>query len=79
MSGNPIIQDGKLVGEVTHVLVNDLTRGYGVFNESQTARSSEVDSSWLGRSRIIDLVGANVPVFFCDFVIQSVKQTGISK
>lgn len=33
MSGSPIIQDGKLVGAVTHVLVNDPTRGYGVFAE----------------------------------------------
>lgn len=31
MSGSPIIQDGKLVGAVTHVFVNDPTRGYGVF------------------------------------------------
>ena len=33
MSGSPIIQDGKLVGAVTHVQVNDLTRGYGIFIE----------------------------------------------
>ena len=33
MSGSPIIQDGKLVGAVTHVLVNDPTRGYGIFIE----------------------------------------------
>lgn len=31
MSGAPIIQDGKFVGAVTHVLVNDPTKGYGVF------------------------------------------------
>ncbi|HVJ47865.1 SpoIVB peptidase [Desulfitobacterium sp.] len=31
MSGSPIIQDGKFVGAVTHVFVNDATRGYGVF------------------------------------------------
>lgn len=31
MSGSPIIQDGKLVGAVTHVLVNDPTMGYGIF------------------------------------------------
>ncbi|XWX60847.1 SpoIVB peptidase [Desulfitobacterium sp. AusDCA] len=31
MSGSPIIQDGKIVGAVTHVFVNDATRGYGVF------------------------------------------------
>lgn len=33
MSGSPIIQNGKLVGAVTHVFVNDPTRGYGVFVE----------------------------------------------
>ena len=33
LSGSPIIQDGKLVGAVTHVLVNDPTRGYGIFIE----------------------------------------------
>ena len=31
MSGSPIVQDGKLVGAVTHVFVNDAERGYGVF------------------------------------------------
>ena len=31
MSGSPIIQNGKFVGAVTHVLVNDPTAGYGVF------------------------------------------------
>lgn len=30
MSGSPILQNGKLVGAVTHVLVNDPTRGYGI-------------------------------------------------
>ena len=33
MSGSPIIQDDKLIGAVTHVLVNDPTRGYGIFIE----------------------------------------------
>lgn len=33
MSGSPIIQDGKLVGAVTHVFVNDPTSGYGVHIE----------------------------------------------
>lgn len=33
MSGSPIIQNGRLVGAVTHVLVNDSTRGYGIFIE----------------------------------------------
>ena len=33
MSGSPIIQDGKLVGAVTHVLISDPTKGYGIFIE----------------------------------------------
>ena len=31
MSGSPIIQDGKLVGAVTHVFLNDATKGFGLF------------------------------------------------
>ncbi len=34
MSGSPILQDGKLVGAVTHVFVKDSTRGYGIFIEN---------------------------------------------
>ena len=34
MSGSPIIQDGKLIGAVTHVLVDDPTQGYGIFIEN---------------------------------------------
>ena len=34
MSGSPILQNGKLVGAVTHVFVNDPTRGYGIFIEN---------------------------------------------
>ena len=34
MSGSPIIQNGKLVGAVTHVLINDPTSGYGIFVEN---------------------------------------------
>lgn len=34
MSGSPIIQNGKLVGAVTHVFVNDPTKGYGIFIEN---------------------------------------------
>lgn len=40
MSGSPIIQDGKLVGAVTHVLVNDPTRGYGIFIENMLEAAS---------------------------------------
>jgi len=34
MSGSPILQDGRLIGAVTHVFINDPERGYGVFIES---------------------------------------------
>ena len=31
MSGSPIIQNGKLIGAVTHVFVNDATKGFGIY------------------------------------------------
>ena len=34
MSGSPIIQNGRLIGAVTHVFVDDPTRGYGIFIEN---------------------------------------------
>lgn len=37
MSGSPIVQNGRIVGAVTHVLVNDPTRGYGIFIENMLA------------------------------------------
>jgi stage IV sporulation protein B len=42
MSGSPIIQDGKLVGAVTHVFVNDPTRGYGIFAENMLTQSKAI-------------------------------------
>jgi len=36
MSGSPIVQNGKLIGAVTHVFVNDPTRGYGIAIENMT-------------------------------------------
>ena len=40
MSGSPLIQDGKLIGAVTHVLVNDPTMGYGIFIENMLDAAS---------------------------------------
>ena len=34
MSGSPIIQDGKIIGVITHVIVNDPKKGYGIFIEN---------------------------------------------
>ena len=42
MSGSPILQNGKLAGAVTHVLVNDPTRGYGIFSENMLGNCEKV-------------------------------------
>ena len=42
MSGSPILQDGRLVGAVTHVLIGDPTRGYGIFLENMLTELSSV-------------------------------------
>ncbi len=39
MSGSPIIQDGKIVGAVTHVFINDSARGYGISIQNMLANS----------------------------------------
>lgn len=40
MSGSPILQNGRIVGAVTHVLINDPTRGYGVLAEQMLRQAS---------------------------------------
>ena len=45
MSGSPIIQDGKLVGAVTHVFVSDPTRGYGILIEDMLEEANELIES----------------------------------
>lgn len=45
MSGSPIIQNNRVVGAVTHVLVNDPTRGYGIFIE------------WMVQNTLEDAIG----------------------
>ena len=42
VSGSPIIQNGKLIGAVTHVLVDDPTKGYGIFAENMLATAQQV-------------------------------------
>ncbi len=41
MSGSPIIQNGKLIGAVTHVFVQDSTKGYGIFIENMLSSSED--------------------------------------
>jgi stage IV sporulation protein B len=47
MSGSPIIQDGKLIGAVTHVFVNDPTSGYGCFIEWMLQDAGVLDKETL--------------------------------
>lgn len=42
MSGSPIIQNGKFIGAITHVLVNSPEEGYGVFGDIMIKQSKEV-------------------------------------
>ncbi len=43
MSGSPIVQDGKLIGAVTHVLVNSPEKGYGIFIENMLNEANIID------------------------------------
>ncbi len=43
MSGSPIIQNGKLIGALTHVLISDPTKGYAVFADMMIKQMREVD------------------------------------
>ncbi len=44
MSGSPILQNGKLIGAVTHVMINDPCRGYGIFIENMRNSMPELIS-----------------------------------
>ena len=45
MSGSPLIQNGKLIGAVTHVLIDDPTKGYGIFAENMLETAQSVAES----------------------------------
>jgi len=45
MSGSPIVQEGKIIGAVTHVFVNDSQRGYGVFIQNMINETNQLDKS----------------------------------
>ena len=42
VKASPLIQNGKLIGTVTHVLVNDPTRGYGIFIENMLSETEKI-------------------------------------
>ena len=41
MSGSPLIQDGRFIGAVTHVFVNDPTSGYAIFAENMLQHQTD--------------------------------------
>lgn len=43
MSGSPILQNGKLIGAVTHVLVDEPTQGYAIFAENMLETAQNVE------------------------------------
>ena len=42
MSGSPIIQNGKIVGAVTHVFLDDCTEGYGILAEDMIETAEKI-------------------------------------
>ena len=42
MSGSPIVQNGMLVGAVTHVFINDPTQGYAIFAQTMLEKADEL-------------------------------------
>ncbi|MCL2420764.1 MAG: SpoIVB peptidase [Defluviitaleaceae bacterium] len=57
MSGSPILQNGKIIGAVTHVFVQDPTKGYGIFIENmirheQENWSTEADVASIGKQEL---------------------------
>ncbi|MGI5901985.1 MAG: SpoIVB peptidase [Desulfitobacteriia bacterium] len=57
MSGSPIIQNGKIVGAVTHVFINDSNRGYAVFIEKMLDESGLLSKSATNQNQITALGG----------------------
>ena len=47
MSGSPIIQNGKYVGAVTHVIVNNPEKGYAIFAENMIKKDEEAKKETL--------------------------------
>ena len=47
MSGSPILQNGKLIGAITHVFVDDPTRGYAIFAENMLETAQNVSEKQL--------------------------------
>ncbi|KUK10989.1 MAG: Stage IV sporulation protein B [Clostridia bacterium 41_269] len=64
MSGSPIIQNGRLVGAVTHVFINDPTHGYGVLAEWMLLESGILNNQEISRK-----IGVDFPGYFSNFIV----------
>ena len=54
MSGSPLIQNGKLIGAVTHVLVDDPTKGYAIIAENMLETAQSVGQGLAPADRLKD-------------------------
>ena len=63
MSGAPIIQDGKFIGAITHVLVNDPTTGYAVFGDLMIKQSRKIN--WYKREQTTFVSSMSQKELFC--------------
>ena len=54
VSGSPILQNGKLIGAVTHVLIDDPTKGYGIFAENMLETAQSVGQGLAPAEKIKD-------------------------
>ena len=47
LSGSPVIQNGKIIGAVTHVFVQDASSGYGIFIENMLEKIQKDSFKWI--------------------------------
>ena len=50
VSGSPIIQNGKLIGTVTHVIVDNPKKGYGIFAETMLESAQKISNNELDKA-----------------------------
>lgn len=67
MSGSPIIQNGKIIGAVTHVFINDPTRGYGIFIENMLKEAGLI------KQKDLKILGHKTQDFFSSYVTKNRK------
>ena len=83
MSGSPIIQNGKFVGAITHVLVNNPQEGYGVFGDIMLKQMKAVrHAAYQDRKFLMDKLMYEFANHECCITIdpyEAIESLGISK